>query len=426
MSDYQWKEKQIRKAHESHQHEKGWLNARAIRSGIPAADVRQLMKIMVERGYAFDNQTSHDSDRYKICFNLDEKERTIEELQYSKKDNLNIIFDTSLLSDPRLADLPPEYFLEFAKTSRMRFCWNEIKIECQEIYKGFLRCQDGGDMQDCQYIYENFLPVDVSKQQMEDIRIRILSQTNTFISMYKSLKIGWQEIKYIYPIFVTYNDLFLEILSAHYCVKIFRLCGFEKSKQTDRTISSKLDAISKLPEFITSTLENIYENANNSDKEYWKIILESYIRDPHGQGLQNAFYILLEVANEDTEENYFKDTLNDFCKAFSKLSSFPRFKSYDDFCTYFQTEEQLSDDPNLNYLIELSNAYSIEETLRASKNPKVTDAVFEWKNAAKEIIEVERTIYRRKAQQPNLYKTGEITTKATRRGEHPTFYYFDG
>jgi hypothetical protein len=207
----------------------------------------------------------------------------------------------------------------------------------------------------------------------------------------------------------------LEILSAHYSVKLFCLSSFKKSKQAERTISSKLDIISKLPEFIISTLENSHENANSSDKEYWKIILEDYIQDPHGRGLQNAFDILLEIANQGEEENYVKDKLNNFCKAFSKLSSFPRFKSYDNFCTYFETEEQLSDDPFFNYLVELSNAYVIKEALRASKNPKVINAVLEWANAEKEIIEVSRTIFRRKAQQPSLYKTGEIVLKATRR-----------
>ena len=161
--------------------------------------------------------------------------------------------------------------------------------------------------------------------------------------------------------------------------------------------------------------EDLHENADDSDREYWKTILEDYILDPHGQSLQNAFDILLEIANEDTEENYVKDNLNDFCKAFSRLSNFPRFTSYDDFCAFFKEENLLSDDPCLNYLIELSNAYPIKETLRASKSRKVTDAVFEWGNAEKGIFEVARTIFRRKAQQPNLYKTGEITTKATRR-----------
>ena len=102
-----------------------------------------------------------------------------------------------------------------------------------------------------------------------------------------------------------------------------------------------------------------------------------------------------------------KIILNDFCKAFSKLSNLPRFRSYDDFRTFFETEEQLSDDPYLNYYIELSNAYPIKETLRASKNSKVKDAVFEWGKAEQEIIEVKRTIFRRKAQQPNLYKAEE-------------------
>lgn len=413
MSDYQWTEKQMKKAYESRKHKQGWLNARDIRSGFLAASVRQLMKIMVDRKLAFDNLTLPDSDRYKICFNLEEKEQMLRKIQDSRKDDFNIIFDTSLLSDPKLADLPPEDFLNFATTSRMRCYWTELNIEWKEIYKEFFRCQKGGDMQDNQYIYADLLPVDVSKQQMEDKRALVLSQRNTFINMYKALKIGWQEIKHIYPLYFTYNDLFVKILSAHYSVKTFRLMSFKKSNQTDRTISSKLDIISKLPGLIISILKNSYENANNSDKEYWKIILEGYIQEPHGRGLQNAFDILLEIANEDEEENYVKDELNDLWKAFSKLSSFPRFKSYDDFRTYFETEDQLSDDPHFNYLVELSNAYAIKETLRSSENPKVTDAVLEWANAEKEIIKVSRTIFRRKAQQPDLYKTGEITIKAT-------------
>ena len=307
MSDYQWKEKQIQKVYESRKHKKGWLNASAIRKGIPALEVRQLMKIMVDRGYAFDNLTSPDSDRYKICFNLDKEEQMIKEIQNSINDNVNIIFDTSLLTDPRLADLPPESFLKFAISPRMRWCWDEMKVECQEVYKEFFRCQDGGDMQDCQYIYANLLPVNVSKQQIEDMKISTLSQVNTFISMYKSLKIGWREMEHIYPCCGTYNDLFLKILSAHYSMKIFHLFNFEKNKQTDRTISSKLDIISRFPEFIRSTLEDLHENANDSNRGYWEKTLEDYISDPYGEGLQNAFNILLKIANKGTEENYVKD-----------------------------------------------------------------------------------------------------------------------
>jgi hypothetical protein len=54
MSDYQWTENQIKKAYQSRKHKQGWLNARDIRSGFPAASVRQLMKIMIDRGYGFD------------------------------------------------------------------------------------------------------------------------------------------------------------------------------------------------------------------------------------------------------------------------------------------------------------------------------------------------------------------------------------
>ena len=214
------------------------------------------MQIMCDREYAFDNLTSVDSDQYKICFNLEKKEQMLKEIQDSKKDNSSIIFDTSLLSDPRLVDLPLKDFLNLATSSRIRFYWTELNIEWKEIYKEFFRCQNGGDMQDSQYIHKYLLPVGVSKQQMKDTRALILSQTNTFISMYKSLKIGWQEIEHIYPRYSTYNDLFLGVLSAHYSVKIFRLYSFEKSKQTERSISSKLDIISELPKLIMSTLEH--------------------------------------------------------------------------------------------------------------------------------------------------------------------------
>lgn len=419
MSDYQWTEKQIKKAYESRKHKKGWLDARDIRSGIPAAAVRQLMKIMVDRKLAFDNLTSPDSDRYKICFNLEEKERMIKEIENSQKEQSQCFFDPSLLSDPRLVDLPPEKILDFVKSPDVGFYWNKLKIEWQEIYKEFFRYQNGGKMQDPQFIYASLLPGDLSKQRIKDMKTLLLSQTNTFISMYKSLKIGWSEIKHIYPCYRTYNDLFLEILSAHYSVKLFHLRTFEKSNQTDRTISSKLNKISNLPKIIIFTLEGLHENSNDPDKKCWKIILEEYRRDPHGQGLENAFNILLKFADEDTEENYLRDIINDFCKALSKLGSFPRLKSYADLLAYFETEEESSDDPLFDYLVELSNSYPIKETLRSSENQKVKDAVFEWVNAEKEIIEINNTIFRRKAQQPHLYKTGEITTKANRTVSQP-------
>ena len=404
MSNYQWNEKQIIKAYESRKHKKSWLSTRDIRSGIPAKYVRQLMKIMVDRSYAFDNRTSPDSDLYKICFNLDKKEQMIREIQDSRTNNIEVVFDTSLLSDPRLADLPPKDFLKFAKSSRMRLYWDEMKIEWQEIHKEFFRCQKGGNMKDSQYIHVDLLSTGILEWQIKDMRAFVSWQANTFINMYKALKIGWQEIKHVYPRYHTYNELFLGVLSAHYSVKLFNLCNFKKSKQKERTISRKLDIISKFPEFITPMLKILHEDANSSDKKYWKIIIENYIRDPHGQGLQDAFNILLRYADEDEhEKNYIKDALNDFCRAFSNLSDLPRFRSYDDFCMYFEMEEKSSDDPFFNYLVELSDADVIKEILRKSNNSKVTDAVFEWANAEKEIIEVSRTISRRKAQQPDLY-----------------------
>jgi hypothetical protein len=138
MSNFEWTEAQVNKFIKRLKHKKGWLNTRDVRSGntAKASDDRKLMKLIVDRGIVFDNGIATDSEQYKVCFNLEDKDGLLEDLENSSKE---MLFDPSLMSDSRMNDLPKKKILEYAATLRIRIYWEEIKNE----WKRFIRhCAD--------------------------------------------------------------------------------------------------------------------------------------------------------------------------------------------------------------------------------------------------------------------------------------------
>ena len=112
MSDYQWTSKEINKFIEKYKNRKGWLKTRDIRfnSKVKASDLRRLMSIAVVKEVAFDNETAPDSNRYKICFDLVEKEAILEKLfdskHYSHFEHLEMI--GTVMDKLLFTCLPPE------------------------------------------------------------------------------------------------------------------------------------------------------------------------------------------------------------------------------------------------------------------------------------------------------------------------------
>jgi hypothetical protein len=62
-------EKQINDCIKRCCHKKGWLKTRDVRSGnVSSLETRHLMKVIVDRGFAFSNQVVWQDERYQICF----------------------------------------------------------------------------------------------------------------------------------------------------------------------------------------------------------------------------------------------------------------------------------------------------------------------------------------------------------------------
>lgn len=406
MSDYNWKEKQIRKAYETHQHKKDWLNTRAIRSGISAADVRQLMKIMVERGYAFDNQTSQDSDRYSICFNLDEKERIVEELEdsmeYSPFDNLAII---GAVMDKFFAGV----LADRIETKEQLVAYFNLKLEWACIYAGLLRHQEGKNVNEFKlscllkiantseyfdmYLFDRiapFMKILNRKDRDKYISIKIL----VFIKIYKALKIGWNDIAHLYPN-RKHNMVFISLIEAYFTDKIVQCSNPRKPKYW--TYLPKLVTIKNFPGFMKKHLIFLSENKNSDEtsRDFYKAILEGYERDPQGQGLDKALAAFKELAEKDT---YVAGELKEYYKALSFFGAYPDLKSFDDFLQCPNPGYSLHhNDIELTDYAVAYQASHIKEALLQSPNSRVRKAVSEWLGVSEDIIAFERTHYQRNA-----------------------------
>ncbi len=84
------------------------------------------MKIMVDRGFAFDNWLPPDNERYTICFNLLVKDRILEDLDR---------FSPSLLSHLRIVEIHLEYLSKLPMTANTQNILNINRRHYIEIYK---------------------------------------------------------------------------------------------------------------------------------------------------------------------------------------------------------------------------------------------------------------------------------------------------
>ena len=108
---YIWTERQIKSALEKLKNEPGWLDShthfRGFRRNSTVEQRRDLMRILVESYGAFDNRESHANKKYRISFDIENKERLLAE--YLPKHSLvKCSFpNKKLLLDPIMSNLPP-------------------------------------------------------------------------------------------------------------------------------------------------------------------------------------------------------------------------------------------------------------------------------------------------------------------------------
>jgi hypothetical protein len=184
MSDFT--EKQINDCIKRCRCKKKWLNTRDVRSGnMTSLETRHLMKVIVDRGFAFSNQVVWQDERYQICFELDKKIMMIEDLDR---------FDNLVLTHPLMLDIPSKSLL-YDKTKLLNLkYWNALKIEWLEIYAAFCRYQNGQDIEDFQCFISS-VPIANESLYLKDCKQHMLIKIRKFIKMYKAFKIGWEEIE---------------------------------------------------------------------------------------------------------------------------------------------------------------------------------------------------------------------------------------
>jgi hypothetical protein len=389
--------KQINDCIKRCRHKKGWLNTKHVRSGnMTSLETRYLMRIIVKHKLAFSNQVVFQDERYQICFELDKKDMMIEDLDR---------FDDLVLVHPAMIDIPSKSLLSNETTLSDLKHWNLLKCEWLEVYQAFCKYQNGQRIDAFHYFrLACATPMMNEKQYLKDMKYRRLIKIYGFVKMYKSLKIGWKDIEDIY-VEDTYNTLFIKIISEHYKEKF--LCQINLVKLQEKQIihSKKTVLLAKFPSILAGHLERLSKDKSldDSEREFYRLTLEDYNREPHGQGLEKAFAVLKEAARKDTQV---LQSMQDFYQALpivGKFSKKPGDKPLDIFLNSPECDGIGNFSPNYdltsNDVPMLDRVlHQIREALRASNDPRVRAAASEWVEAESKILDFDVTISRRNAQ----------------------------
>lgn len=280
MSDFT--KKQINNCIKRCRHKKGWLNTAHVRSvNMTSLKIRQLMKAMVDLGLAFSNQVVWQDERYQICFELDKKSMMIEDLDR---------FDDLVLIHPAMTDIPSKSLLNSETTLSYLKHWNVLKCDWLEVYEAFCKYQNGQSFEKFQYFRPAYaIPIANEERYLKDKKNHILIKINGFIKMYKALRIGWKEIESIYTE-DTHNTLFIKIISEHYRERLIRRTNFAKPQEKQIIHSKKTVVLQRFLGIMKDHLERLSkdESLDRCDREFYRLTLEDYNREPHGQGLEKA------------------------------------------------------------------------------------------------------------------------------------------
>ena len=227
-----------------------------------------------------------------------------------------------------------------------------------------------------------------------------------FIKMYKALKIGWKEIDSIHAK-DTHNTLFLKIVTEYYRENLALRTSLAKPQEKQIIHSKKTVVLARFPGILEGHLERLSKDKSldDSEREFYRLTLEDYNREPHGQGLEKAFAVLKEVALKDTQV---LQSMQDFYQAlpivgkFSKQSGdkpldiFLNSREYDGIGNFSPNYDLRSNDvPVLDRVL-----HQIREALRASTDPRVRAVASEWVEAESKILDFDVKISRRNAQKP--------------------------
>lgn len=394
---YDFTEKQINDCITRCHKKKGWLNTKYIRSGnMTSLEVRHLMNVIVDRKIAFSNQVVWHDERYQICFELDNKNMIIEDLDR---------FDDLVLLHPAMSDIPSKFFLSNETTLFNLKHWNLLKCEWIEVHRAFCRYQNGLNIENFQYLPPiDTTPLTNEKQYSKDIKKFILIKIYKFIKMYKALKVGWKEIQSIHTE-DTHNSLFNKIISQYYNERFLSRINPSPPQEKQIIHSNKTVVLKKFPEIMKDHLERLSkdESLDYYDREFYGLTLEDYKREPHGQGLEKAFAVIKKVALKDSQV---LQSIQDFYQALPIVGKFPKQsgdKPLDVFFNFLECDGIGEFSQNYNLMSNDVHAldrvlHQIREALRASTDPRVRAAASEWVEAESKILDFDVKISRRNAQ----------------------------
>jgi hypothetical protein len=173
-----------------------------------ASNMRQLMKLLVDRELAFDNRLDPKNEEYAICFLLEKKQIILNELEDNNK--ISLSHESDIFNRSRLEMLREE-LLQTLKTTEDANIFDEILFDAKIVYEAFSKHQHGDEFKDFVFVHTFDYLLEKYSQRINDDHKKLLSiQVDILIDMHHALKVGWEEIKHITTV-STYNELFINL-----------------------------------------------------------------------------------------------------------------------------------------------------------------------------------------------------------------------
>lgn len=302
MSDCQFTDKEISIFIDRYKNKKGWLNTRYVRRrNEKASEVRKLMKLVVVQEVAFDNKIDLENEKYEICFNLDEKQKILDELEDVTKRSLSQSSD--ILNREKLEILPKEFF-QILDTTKDVSTFNEILFNVRIVYEAFSKHQNGEEFKDFNFMYTfDHLLKKQSQRINDDHKKLLLTQVYTLIDMHHALRVGWEEIKHITTI-STHNELFINLFIGQQLEVLILMRHLEQ--------------------------QQIQLQHRSDTRNMLKIIkLKKYL------------------ANQELGDEHILDVIKDFDEASRALSVYDIPSKYEDILSHIKTALGKSDNPRV-------------------------------------------------------------------------------
>ena len=369
MSDYQWTEKQIKKVYETRKHKKRFLNAREIRAGVPAADVRKLMKIIVDRGYAFDNELDPNNEKYEICFNLAEKDRIIENLDR---------FDNSLFISMQILNSSVDSTSKHLITEDVQNVFMIFQYRYLHIYEVLSMYQNSEDIENFEVnLFDR--EGNIHKFLSKFYKQVLLLEARNYIDMYKAIKIGWRELKEMI-IAPTYNDFFLEIVLGLRVESLQKIVEApDKLEIKWRSQLKHLRIIENTPKFVEDALLTLILSSNSiQNQEFYRSKLKEFHQNYQGNSLKNAVFAMRDAVEHDATNIHIWEMFEDLVKSYLAVDrmSFIDATDYD-------------------FTVAIT-----KDVLALSSDSRVLKALSNWKNSGNEVYPVSSRLFRFYADNP--------------------------